>query len=311
MENRAHAIIAVCFLAAFTIAAVLIFLWLSSGPSEPLAYRIVTSESVAGLAPQSKVEFKGLEVGHIARIRFDPGDRSRVIIDFNVRRNTYITHATYAVLTTHGLTGSEVLELKLGEGSRAPLATSEKSPALIPLRKGLLAELEDSARRDMQDLHAVLDSARQILGTDNREHISASIRQIDAATAKLVAIEAALTPAMQRMPGLVQSAKQSLDESHALLANANKLAEQARGPVQKAGAVEDTVGHLGRKLDTQTAPDLDALSRSLMQTSRLLEALLHELKAKPQSLIFGPPQPPPGPGEPGFHATDKRGDGHE
>jgi phospholipid/cholesterol/gamma-HCH transport system substrate-binding protein len=311
MENRAHAVIAICFLVVFAVAAVLIFLWLSSGPSEPLVYRIVTSESVAGLAPQSKVEFKGLEVGHVARIRFDPEDRSRVVVDFNVRRNTYITRATYAVLTTHGLTGSEVLELKLGKGSRTPLATSEKNPARIPLRKGLLARLEDSAQQDMQDLHAVLDSARKILDTDNRQHISASIRQIDAATAKLVAIETTLTPAMKRMPALLQSARQSLDESHALLANANKLAEQARGPLKKAGAVEDTVQHLGRKLDKQTAPDIDALSQSLMRTSRLLEALIRELKAKPQSLIFGPPSPPPGPGEPGFHASDKKDDGHE
>ena len=311
MENRAHAIVAVCFIVVFAAAAALIFWWLSSGPGEPLAYRIVTDESVAGLAPQSIVEFKGLEVGHVRRISFDPEDRSKVVVDFDVRRDTYITHATYAVLTTHGLTGAEVLELKLGDGSRTPLATSEIHPAQIPLRKGLLDQLEASAQQDMQDLQAVLDSARKILDTDNREHLAASIRQIDAATAKLVTIESVLTPAMQRMPALVQSAQQSLEQSHALLANANKLAEQARSPVRKAGEVENTVQHLGRRLDTQTEPDLDALSQSLTRTSRLLEALLRELQARPQSLIFGPPRPPPGPGEPGFHAHDKKDNGHE
>src|SRR5690348_3907336 len=44
MENRAHAVIAVCFLAVFTVAGVLIFLWLSSGPGEARLYRIVRSE---------------------------------------------------------------------------------------------------------------------------------------------------------------------------------------------------------------------------------------------------------------------------
>lgn len=310
MENRAHAIIAACFLAVFTVAAVLIFFWLSSGPGEPRAYRIVTGESVAGLAPHSKVTFKGLEVGHVTRIRFDPDDRSRVIIDFKVRRDTYITHATYAELTMQGLTGGEVLALKLGAGSTEPLATRRGDPALIPLRQGLLARLEDSAQQDMQALHAVLADAAQLLGNDNRERLGATIRQLDAATAMLVQIEAQLQPALQHAPELVASAKQTLDASHALLANANRLAEAARGPVTKAGKLADTYGRLGRELDTQSAPDLDALAQSLTRTSRQLELLLRELKTKPQSVLFGPPTPPPGPGEPGFDAPAQSGDGH-
>lgn len=311
MENRAHAIIAVCFLVVFTLAAVVIFWWLSSGQSESRDYRIITSESVSGLSPQSTVEFKGIQVGHVNRIRFDPKDRSRVIIDFSVKRDTYVTHATYAQLTTQGLIGGEVLELKLGKGSSAPLATSARDPALIPLHEGLLAQLEASARKDMLDLSAVLASAKAILDNDNRKHISQSIRQIDAATAKLVAIETQLLPVTQQMPELVKSTQKSLDQSHALLANANRLAREARVPVKKAGHLEDTVQHLGHKLDRQTAPDIDTLSQSLTRTSRLLEQLLRELKAKPQSLIFGPPAPPPGPGEPGFNANGHKDGNHD
>ena len=309
MENRAHAIVAVCFLIVFAIAGVLIFFWLSSGPAEPLAYRIVTNDSVGGLAPQTRVEFKGLEVGHINDVHFDPHDRARVIIDFHVRRDTYITHATYAVVAMQGLTGGNTLELKLGKGSSAPLPTSDAHPALIPLRKGLLAQLEASAQEDMADLHEILGNTKKLLDADNREHISASIRQLDAATAQLDQIEAQLLPASKQMPALLKSAQQSLDQSHALLANANKVAAEAREPVRKAGQVEDTIQHLGRKLDKQTAPDIESLSASLERTSRQLEQLIHELKAKPQSLIFGPAQPPPGPGEPGFH-DNKKDNGH-
>jgi phospholipid/cholesterol/gamma-HCH transport system substrate-binding protein len=311
MENRAHAIAAVCFLVVFAAAGAAIFFWLSSGPAEPLAYRIVTDESVGGLAPQTRVQFKGLEVGHISDIHFDPRDRARVIIDFRVRRGTWITHASYAVVAMQGLTGGSTLELKLGAGDNTPLPTSDEHPALIPLRKGLLAQLEASAQEDMADLHEILGNTRKLLDADNREHISASIRQLDAATAKLDAIEAQLLPAAKRMPALLASAQQSLDQSHALLANANKVAMEAREPVRKAGQVEDTIQHLGRKLDKQTAPDIDALSTSLLRTSRLLEQLIRELRAKPQSLIFGPPQPPPGPGEPGFHDHGGKDSGHE
>lgn len=305
MENRAHAILAVAFLIVFTLAAVLIFIWLTSGPGEPLAYRIVTTESVSGLAPQSRVEFKGLEVGHVRDIRFDPNDRSRVIIDLRLRRDTYVTHATYAVTAMQGLTGGEVLQLKLGQGSREPLPTSPDHPALIPMRKGLLAGLEESAQANLKQLHAVLADARKVLDAENRTHLAATIRQLDDATAKLVKIESALTPAMQRMPALVASAQKSLDESHALIANASQLARAARAPVAKVGSVAGTYQQLGRRLDTQTVPNLDALTQSLTRTSRQLEQLIRQLKAKPQSVIFGPAPKQPGPGEPGFHAPDK------
>lgn len=311
MENRAHALIAICFLIVFTLTAALIFVWLSSGPGEPLAFRIVTSESVAGLAPQSKVTFKGLDVGHVTKIRFDPADRSRVIVDFRVRRNTYVTHATYAQLTRPGLTGGETLELKLGKGGAARLSTSEAHPALIPLREGLLAQLAGSAEQDMQDLHAVLAGAQQVLDADNREHLAATVKQLDAATAKLVVIESQLQPATKQMPALVASARQSLDQSYALLANANRLAKAARGPIADAGQTARTYGRLGHELDTQTAPDLDALVQSLSRTSQQLEQLLHELEARPQSVIFGAPARPPGPGEPGFRApASDKDDGH-
>ncbi|HET7300919.1 MAG TPA: MlaD family protein [Oleiagrimonas sp.] len=315
MENRTHAIIAICFLVVLCIAAGIVFFWLSSGPSEPLAYRIVTRDSVAGLAPQSKVEFKGLTVGHVERIHFDPHDRSKVVIDLRVRRGTYITHATYATLATQGLTGGKTLELKLDGNDTTPLPTSSDHPALIPLRKGFLARLQESAQQDMQDIHAILDSVKKVLDADNREHIAASIRQIDTATAKLVAIEKQLMPAMKQMPALAQSARKSLKQSHALLTSANALAKEARGQIKKVGKASDSVQHLTRKLDRQTAPDIDALSQSLMRTSRQLQELLRELKAKPQSLIFGPPEHPPGPGEPGFHAPEQgahnQGDSHE
>ncbi len=309
MENRSHAIIAICFLLVLAVGAALIVYWLSSGPAEPLAYRIVTRHSVSGLAAHSKVEFKGLPVGHVTRIRFDPRDPSRVIIDLRLRRGTYVTHATYAVTAMHGLTGGVTLDLKLGQGSKAPLATSVAHPAHIPLHQSLLAQLEASAKTSMQSLQAVLDNAKKVLDADNREHLSASIRQIDAATAKLVTLETQLMPVLQRMPELVKSAQRSLDESHALLANANALAKAARKPVQKVGTAADTAGQLGRKLNRQTVPDIDALSRSLMRTSHQLQQLIDELRAKPQSLIFGPAKPPPGPGEPGFKANGEK-EGH-
>lgn len=305
MENRAHAIIAVTFLLVFSIGAVLVYYWLSGRPDEPLVYEIRTSQSVGGLSAQSEVHFKGLTVGHVARIGFDPQDRSRVVIRLHLRPKTYVTRATYAVVAMQGLTGGSVLELKLGKGSRAPLPTSAEHPARIPLHPSLLASLTRSARKDMRNLEAILASAREILGKDNQAHLAASLKQIDEATRRLVAIEA-------QLPALVKKLQHSVDASHTLVTHADELVRQAQAPVRQAAALEASIQalaqssrQLSRKLNTQTLPGVDSLAQSLQRTSRQLDQLLRQLQARPQSLIFGAPPHPPGPGEPGFQADKK------
>lgn len=305
MENRAHAIVAVTFLLVFSIGAVVVYYWLANRQNEPLLYQIVTTESVGGLSAQSEVQFKGLVVGHISSIGFDPADRSRVLIRLQLKPKTYVTHATYAVVAMQGLTGGSVLELKLGDGNRSPLATNTKNPARIPMQPSLLASLESSAKQDMQDIHKILDSANQVLDTTNRQHIAASLKQIDTVTLKLAAIET-------QLPALLQSLQHSVDQSHALLGNANKLVHDAQAPVKEAAKLEASIQalaqsskQLSQRLNRQTVPGFDALSQNLLRTSRQLDALLRELKARPQSLIFGAPKHPPGPGEPGFDGGNK------
>lgn len=301
MENRAHAIVAVAFLLVFLAGAILVYYWLADRPDEPLAYEIVTSQSVGGLAEQSDVRFKGLLIGHVAKLGFDPDDRSRVVMRLQLKRDAYVTHATYAVVAMQGLTGGSVLELKLGKGSRAPLTTSDKHPAQIPMHQSLLDFLASSARKDMQDLQDVLASARKVLDSDNRQHIAASLQQIDTATRKLAVIEA-------QLPALLDNVQRSVVQSHALIAHADALVRDAQTPVRDAAKLEASIQALAEssrqlsdKLNSQTVPNVDTLSESLLRTSRQLDEVLGELKAKPQSLIFGPPRHPPGPGEPGFN----------
>jgi phospholipid/cholesterol/gamma-HCH transport system substrate-binding protein len=305
MENRSHAIVAVIFLLVFSAGAILVYYWLADRPDEPLAYEIVTGQSVGGLVEQSEVRFKGLLVGHVAKLEFDPDDRSRVVMRLQLKRDAYVTHATYAEVAMQGLTGGSVLELKLGNGSRSPLVTSDKHPARIPMRQSLLDFLAGSARKDMQDIQEVLAGARKVLDSDNRQHIATSLQQIDTATRRLAAIEA-------QLPGLLDNVQHSVVQSHALIAHADELVRDARTPMRDATKLEASIQALAEssrqlsdKLNSQTVPNFDTLSESLLRTSRQLDEVLGELKAKPQSLIFGPPRHPPGPGEPGFD------DGHE
>lgn len=301
MQNRSHAIIAVSFLIVFAAAAALLFMWLAGGPAEPRIYRIVTTQAVGGIHPQSAVLFKGLTVGHVKRVRFDKQDRRKVVIRIGLRPHTYVTHATYAVLAFKGITGGKQIKLKLAQGaSQKPLKTNSDHPAQIPLRKSLLNKLADRAQKDEKKVGRVINNVNKLVSKKNRRHLSNAFAQIDVATRRLDHLERSLTPAVQAVPGLLKTTRQAA-------AQVGQLAQTAQAPVRQAGPTEKSIrgfSHAGasaaRKLDSATLPAVDQLARNLNRTADQLQQLSRELKRKPQSVVFGPPKPKPGPGEPGF-----------
>jgi phospholipid/cholesterol/gamma-HCH transport system substrate-binding protein len=289
-----------------------VYYWLSHQQSEPKRYKIVTGESV-GLQAKSAVKFKGLSVGHVQSVHFDKHDPAKVDILFTVSKDTLVTHATYAVMQLKGITGGHSLVLKLGKGSREPLKTSHDNPAQIPLRKDLLARLQSVGQKDLKKINDIISNAQKVLNDKNRKRLAHSIQQIDAATQKIVAIENKLLPTVKMLPALAKSARQTLAQSHAMLAQATQLAKAAKKPIKKAGKAADSVAamastgnQLANRLQRETLPDIDRLSKNLQQTSKSVDALAEQLKANPQSLIFGGSEQKPGPGEPGF---DQNGTG--
>lgn len=292
MENKSHAIVAVSFLIIFFVGAILAYYWLSHQAPEPRLYKIVTTQSV-GLKPKSPVTFKGLLVGHVQQVHFDPQDPAKVDVLFTVQKDALVTKSTYAVAQRQGITGGQALALKLGEGSREKLPTSHDDPALIPLRKSFLTKLMATVQSNMQKISEIVTSVQKILSKTNRAHLADTLQQIDKASRKLVAIESHLLPLAKKMPEIADTLQQTLEQSHALLTQATQLS-------RKAQKVIETTGRVAKSLQQSTLPSIDKLTESLLQTSKSINELAEKLTAQPQSLIFGGSQPQPGPGEPGF-----------
>lgn len=288
MENKSHAIIAITFLVVFLGGAAIAWYWLSYQQPEPRWYKIITTQSVS-VANRSPVIFKGIQIGRVRDVHFDPHDGSKVDILFTIHKDALVTESTYAVIQMQGLTGGDALVLKLGSGTRAPLPTSRRNPALIPLQKSLLGKLQDDGAKDLKNISHIIVNLKKMLSGDNRQHIKNTLRQIDQATRKIVKLENNLLPLAKKLPSLADTLEQTLRQSHALLKQATQLVGDAQQPLHS--------------LQRRTLPDINQLSESLLQTSKSIEALSNQLQANPQSLIFGAGEPQAGPGEPGFRPS--------
>lgn len=299
MENRAHAIVAVSFLIVCFVGAGAAYYWIAARESQPRYYRIVTSLSIGGLQAQSPVTFKGLLVGHVQRIDLAEKQPAKVEILFSVGQEVMVTESTYAVLSRRGIIGGTALALKLGEGGREPLRTSHEAPARIPLRKGYLARFKSTAMKSLNRLHEVLARLQLVLDTDNRQHFDAILAQLDMATRKLVRIESRLMPFVKALSGLVDRLRKTLEKSQTFLTRASQVAQTADQSLAQIRETAKTALAVLHQFRQQLA-EISRLSDSLLRTSRALRKLAQQLRAHPQSLIFGAPTPPPGPGEPGF-----------
>lgn len=308
MESRSHAVVAIVFFMVFSMGIAVIYIWLHRGPREDRYYEIISSYGVGGLQPEAAVEFKGLRIGSVKRIYFDPGNPGDVIIRIGVFPDAYVTQSTYATLGYRGITGLTYIDLDNDPANPgSPLPTDPRHPARIPMRKGMLQVAEEQGMSDLKQVKAFLDRANRLLSDDNRRHLSALLSRLDDASRRLVDIERQLTPAARTMPAIAAETSRLLRETADLESTVDHFVRDAGRPVQEIGGAARSVTRLGDSGDRladrvtdELLPRLDALLERMNQTIGRIDRLTRDLRSRPQSLIFGPAPRPAGPGEPGF-----------
>lgn len=315
MENRAYATVAVSFLIALSIGAVALYVWLHRGTPTPREYVIVSRYSVAGLHPQAAVKFKGVRVGTVKDIGFDPSDPKRVLVRIGVYPGTYVSHATYAQISYRGITGQSDISLSLSRDKPdTPLPTNRRHPARIPMKQGLLQALMESGGTDIKHAKEILARIDELLNADNRQRVAETLTSLHQASRHLDRLEQTLMPTARTLPGLADNARQVLKRTEALLQRLDRLTKAAQQSVGKVGAAAQSITTVGRDshevmrhLMEQTAPEFDRLLRQLQRATTDIERLSQELERQPQSIIFGKHPAAPGPGEPGFEAPTPHG----
>ena len=109
MENKSHALMTGLFTLFLLTAAILGAIWFNRDRVETVSYQIATKLSIPGLNPEASVRYRGLEVGKVKTIDFDPQVTGQILINITVTPDTPITYSTYAMLGY--LKASQVLHL--------------------------------------------------------------------------------------------------------------------------------------------------------------------------------------------------------
>lgn len=293
MENRSHAVVALIFLFVLLIGSAVIAWWMQAGQKEAAVYEIVTAYAVPGLHVQAPVDFKGIDVGTVRQIGFDPRNPHDVRILIGLTKGVPVTKSTFAQLNSNGITGVSTIALRESRSNSPPLKTEPGHPAKIPLRKGLMQQLEASAKKSILEANQIEARLEKLLGQDNQKHIKRALVSLDRATRKLNELEGQMGVVLKSVPPLLNAAKTTVTQGTALIRESQMDARQFQ-------SLMETSQKLVNSLNDAVIPKVDQLSGQLSVTARSLNDLVETLARNPKRAIFGGLRSTPGPGEPGY-----------
>lgn len=339
MENKAHAFAAGAFV--LFVAALLLGLavWLSRDQQTGDIYELSTAESVTGLSEQAAVRFRGINVGKVTQIGFDPLNKGHVLLRISVNKNVPLTQSTFGTLGYQGVTGLAFVQLDNEGSSDVALTTDADQPTRIPLRPGLLSKFADQGSFILEQAQRISESVGELLSPANQQAIMDSVQAIGESATKLgaasdriqVILDAQLGPERTNIPALVADTRATMralqDSTAELSATAQAATVTANALTRVAGEVSapngllESLGQsaqaLSQSAEAINASVLPSAARAAESAARTAAAATKAARGvdraatlladEPTSLIFGKDRAGPGPGEPGFSAPPAAG----
>jgi len=307
MENKAHALAAGLFtvlLGAGVIAAVM---WLSGETYERVSYVLESKHAVSGLNIQAPVRLRGVDVGKVESIAFDPEDSRLILVRIGIRAGTSITRGTTAQLGSQGVTG--LAYVMLDDDGKKPelMAPSTDKQARIPVRPSFLDDLTGSGKDLLTEVNEVVRRLNLLLGDKNQAQLIRTLASLETVSTRAAALAHALEPVAGDMPALTADARKALARADTMFAELTDLSRELK---QQAGALEriaksaEQVGGSTQAVSgavmAESLPRINTVLDEITRNSRNLDRLLTDLNDQPATLLYGRERPPPGPGEPGF-----------
>ena len=312
MENRSHALMTGLFTISLLIAAILFGVWFNRDRVKYDPFLIATTQSIPGLNPQAAVRYRGLEVGKVDEIDFDPRLAGQILIHLSIDPATPITKTTYATLGYQGVTGIAYIQLDDDAMGSPALETSKQNPSRIPLQPGLFDQLEKRGTAILGQAEEVTRKLNTLLSADNQKTILGAFSNVSEAAQGYKDLAQKLDPAVQKIPALVERTDNALRSVDKLAGEATKVAQSLQGP---EGAVQRLTNSVDRAttsveavasgIELETLPGVTGLADETKSSMRAIRRTMNNLSDRPQSILFGAPGTPPGPGEPGFDPTGK------
>ncbi|POF41260.1 ABC transporter permease [Pseudomonas laurylsulfativorans] len=303
METRAHHVLIGLFTVIVVTAALLFGLWLakSSVDTEFKDYEVVFNEAVSGLSKGSSVQYSGIKVGDVISLRLDPKDPRRVLARIRLAGDTPVKEDTQAKLALTGVTGTSIIQLSGGTPQSPTLKGKDGNLPTIVASPSPIARLLNDSEDLMAGVNTLMHNANLMFSTENIERISNTLEHLEQTTGAIADQRGDIRQAMQQLASVGKQANTMLEQTTALMRNANGLlnehgkealgsAEQAMRSLQDSSATLNkliTANQDSLNSGMQGLNGLGPAVHEMRETLSSLRAITKRLEANPSGYLLG------------------------
>jgi len=300
MGREKHALATGLFLLALITAATVIIFWIGTMGKERNLYVISTRASVSGLNPESTVFYRGIAVGKVLKVQFDPLDSGNILVPIEVDKNIVLNKGVYATLRLKGVTGLTQIQLEDSGTITEPLEPGDNPTSRIPLEPSMTDKLMSSGEELLHKADHLMQRLSALLNDENEKNIGGILSNLKTLTDQLSELQKSVDKALAGVPALSSGAQKTLTNIDTLTSELQGLTKEVQNLSIKASSLVDSGKISGDTLANTTIPKVNKLLTELQSTTQQVKRVATMLEHDPQELLLGPSQQDSGPGEPGY-----------
>jgi len=277
-------------------------------------------KSAGGLTPGAVVRYAGMKAGKVEAVRVDPKDSTRIEVDFRVSSGIPVKTDSIAKIATLGALSENFVEVGAGanDAPLAPPGSELKSVETFGIGDlgDMLASLKPEAEAVMQNLNQRLTELQvtiarvnELLNDKNRENISGSLNNLNGILAdsrpKVSASLSNIQAASAKLMPLLEDLKKTMNQANTTLSHVDALVVENRQDIRTIViklketmiTAQSLIDELKNTTDLNT-DNIDQIIVNIRDTTENMKQLTQELNANPSLLIRGKRAKDRKPGQP-------------
>ena len=294
----------VCIAAALLIGTVLAVAGTFSSGGTPYHTYF---KSAGGLLPGAKVRYAGMDAGKVKTVRIDPGDSTRIEIDFTVQHDIPVKTDSIAKIAALGALSDNFVEVGTGTKGAplAPAGSELKSAETLGIGDlgDMIGSLEPVAKDVLQNLNqrlvelqVTITRVNDLLNDKNRGEVSASLGNLNGLLAdsrpKVAASLTNVQNATAQIQPMLDNLKTTMNQANVVLSHVDSMLVENQ-PDIRATVVElkqtlVSASSLIEQLKNITGGDnIDQILVNIRVATENVRQLTDSLKTNPSVLIRG------------------------
>jgi phospholipid/cholesterol/gamma-HCH transport system substrate-binding protein len=248
--------------------------------------------SLSGLEDGADVKFRGVRIGKVSRISYNPKNISRIRVELHVREDFPVKSDMYVETGFMGITGLRYVEL-LGGTNEAPQL---KAGSELPSRPSLMATISGKTDVIIEKIELLLDHLTEFTSPESLATVKQILKNVASITTEVDGFVKEVSPNVKKVAASTVSTMRKVDliaaDVKSVSANLNTSINAAQLG-QILGRIDSTarsLNSLSQNLDLtirQTREDFRVSLENLRQTMENANQLSKILTENPSLILRG------------------------